>query len=264
MSMMTPMGGGVDVGERVATFTEYTAAQKAVSALIAAEIPAREISIVGRGLRSIERVTGKLGYAVAARQGALNGIMLGVLFAAIFVLGAPDAGIQMFFGVMLVGIALGMLMSIISYAVVSRRRDYASVMQVAADHYDVMVQATSIHKARGVLGTAPTGAAHRPAAPAPASTEPPRYGVRVDPAAGPVQPAQPAQPATPPKSVNDPSEPPRYGERVSTAQTPAVAPPAVPVAPVAPPAVPASQPVVSPEQAAPESDQPDAPRRDDA
>ena len=87
MSMFAgPVGAGRDeVGETVASFPTYEKAQKAVSSLIAGEVPARDIAIVGSGLRSIERITGRLGYATAARSGALNGLMLGLLFAFIFV-----------------------------------------------------------------------------------------------------------------------------------------------------------------------------------
>ena len=195
---------GWDVGESVASFPKYEAAQKTVSRLIAGDVPARDIAIVGQGLRSVERITGRLGYAAAARSGAINGVLLGLLFSAILVIGTPSVPIQAFVGVIFVGIALGMLLSIISYSLVRRRRDYASVTQVLADHYEVTVAASSIHRARQVLGTggapaersATASAAPRPApAPAPpdvsppvtsapdALVDPPRYGERVPPAA---------------------------------------------------------------------------------
>ena len=127
---MTMMGGRFpqgsdDLGQTVASFPTYEAAQKAVSSLIAADIPAREIAIVGQGLRSIERVTGRLGYASAARSGAINGLLLGLLFSAILVIGSPSVPIQAFVGVLFVGIAIGMLMSLVTYSFVRRRRDYA-------------------------------------------------------------------------------------------------------------------------------------------
>ncbi len=210
MSMMggrLPQGLG-EVGTKVASYPTYEAAQKTVSRLIAGEVPARDIAIVGLGLRSIEKVTGRLGYAAAARSGAINGVLLGLLFSAILVIGTPSVPIQAFVGVVFVGIAIGMLMSIVTYSLVRRRRDFASVMQVVADHYEVTVAAASIHRARQVLGSgasdassheqpAATPQAAAPVPPvvvSPTDAEPPRYGERA-----------PGADAAPP----------RYGERVT-------------------------------------------------
>ncbi|MFV0373814.1 general stress protein [Microbacterium sp.] len=188
-------------GEKIADFPSYEAAQKAVSSLIAADIPAKDIAIVGRGLRSVETVTGRLGYAAAARSGAINGILLGLLFSAIFVLGSPNAGVQVFIGVMLVGIALGMLMSLITYSLLRRRRDYTSMTQIIADDYEVTVLHRSFTRAREVLGRGGPAAAPPPA-PSPAEAAPPQYGERIDPDAG----------------------PPQYGERVDPAPSPPAEP----------------------------------------
>ncbi|MGN7188326.1 general stress protein [Microbacterium enclense] len=218
MSMFAqrPGAGRDEVGEKVASFSTYEQAQKAVSSLIAGEVPARDIAIVGSGLRSIERITGKLGYATAARSGALNGLMLGLLFAFIFVLGTPTVQISAFIGVLLVGMALGMLLSLGTYSIVRRRRDFASVMQVAADHYDVCVAATSVQKARGIVG--PSGTQRTVVSrPAPADTAPPRYGERVTPGSeAPAVPPRPPVPAAPPVD----QEPPRYGERITPTPAP--------------------------------------------
>ena len=170
-------------GEKIADYATYQGAQQAVSQLIQGDIPARDIAIVGHGLRSVETITGRLGYAAAARSGAINGVLLGLLFSAIFVLGTPNAAIQLFAGVMLVGIAIGMLLSLVTYALLRRRRDYTSVTQVLADRYEVTVLPRSIHRAREIVGhvVAPTAAA-----PAPVDlTTPPQYGERIDPAPDP-------------------------------------------------------------------------------
>ena len=151
-------------GEKIADYATYQGAQQAVSQLVQGDIPARDIAIVGHGLRSVEAVTGRLGYAAAARSGAINGVLLGLLFSAIFVLGTPGAGIQLFAGVMLVGIAIGMLLSLVTYAVLRRRRDYTSVTQVLADRYEVTVLPRSIHRAREIVGRV-VAAAPAPAAP---------------------------------------------------------------------------------------------------
>ncbi len=219
MSMFAqrPGPGRDEVGEKIASFPTYEKAQQAVSSLIAGEVPARDIAIVGSGLRSIERITGKLGYATAARSGALNGLMLGLLFAFIFVLGTPTVQISAFIGVLLVGMALGMLLSLGTYSIVRRRRDFASVMQVAADHYDVCVAATSVQKARGIVGPsgAPRTVVSRPAAD---DSAPPRYGERVTPgsADAPSVPPRPPAPSAPASG----DEPPRYGERIPSAPAP--------------------------------------------
>lgn len=191
-------------GEKIADYATYQGAQKAVSELIAADIPARDIQIVGYGLRSIETVTGKLGYAAAARSGAINGVLLGLLFAAIFVLGTPTAALQLFIGVMFVGIAMGMLMSLISYAILRRRRDFTSVTQVVAERYEVLVLAASIHRAREIVGHTVAHAA--PAAPAVDLSTPPQYGERIDPAPAPVAPPAPG-PAAPGEQPQPPAQP---------------------------------------------------------
>ena len=203
------MIGGVpqEHGEKIADYATYQAAQEAVSKLIQADIPARDIAIVGHGLRSIETVTGRLGYAAAARTGAINGILLGLLFSAVFVLGTPNAAIQLFVGVMFVGIAIGMLMSLITYALLRRRRDYTSVTQVIADHYEVTVLPRSIQRAREIIGQAV--AVVRPPEPVDLSI-PPRYGERIDPApqppvsppaTGPAGPAAPSDPTVTPEAA---------------------------------------------------------------
>ncbi|MBW9093208.1 hypothetical protein JNB62_05895 [Microbacterium jejuense] len=228
---MTMMGGrfpqGSDaVGQTVADFPTYEAAQKAVSSLIAADIPARDIAIVGQGLRSIERITGRLGYASAARSGAVNGILLGLLFSAILVIGSPSVPIQAFVGVLFVGIAIGMLMSIVAYSFVRRRRDYASVMQVLADHYEVTVAQNSVQRARQVLGplsrsaapSSPVPSAPAPAAPAPQPTEPPKYGERVAsstdaaPTSAPAAEAPEAAPESPGEDDSGSRTPPREND----------------------------------------------------
>lgn len=248
-----PAGTGQDdLGQAVASFPKYENAQKAVSALIAGEVPARDITIVGTGLRSMERITGRLGYATAARSGALNGLMLGLLFAFIFVLGTPNAQISAFVGVLLVGMALGMLLSLGTYSLLRRRRDFASVTQVAADHYDVFVAAPSLAKARGVLGT--SGAIRtevvRPAAPANAA--PPQYGERVT-VSGAGAPGVPPRPPVPPHPADD--EPPRYGERIAPPAAAAGA--GVPSAPQEPaPHEPAPQPSSGAEPDSPASAEP--------
>ncbi|MGY1550904.1 general stress protein [Microbacterium sp. A588] len=235
MSMLNRPPNAVAVGDTVASVRDYEAAQKTVSQLISAEIPARDIAIVGQGVRTVERVTGKLGYASAARSGAVNGVLIGLLLSAILVIGNPDAPIQLFVGFLFIGVAIGMLLSLVTYAIVRRRRDFASVTQLAADHYEVTVLPASLAKAREVVGKPHTTVVRPPVD----LNEPPRYGERVDPAAAAATAAATAATAaTEAASAKEPApgehvipprpaDPvPRYGERaaeIPTSDAPATA-----------------------------------------
>ncbi|MGO1466294.1 MAG: general stress protein [Microbacterium gubbeenense] len=176
MSMMNAALPAPEVGETVATYKKYEGAQRAVSKLIENDVPAKEIAIVGRSLRSVEKVTGKLGWARAARQGALNGIMLGLLFAAFAIIWMPDLQPAVIGGILLIGLGFGMALRLLNYSIVRRRRDFASVMAITADHYEVAVSPAHVPESRRVLGTEKT----RTVVARPPSNEPPRYGVRID------------------------------------------------------------------------------------
>ena len=175
-----------EVGETVATYKKYEGAQRAVSKLIEHEVPARDIAIVGRSLRSVEKITGKLGWARAARQGALNGIMLGLLFAAFAIIWLPEVQTAVVGGILLIGVGFGMALRLLNYSVVRRRRDFASVMTITADHYEVAVSHAHVATSRRVLGTERT----RTVVSQPPSDEPPKYGIRIDNRPRPERPAE--------------------------------------------------------------------------
>lgn len=195
MSMLNRPVNSTDTGEMVASTRDYETAQKTVSTLIAAEVPARDIAIVGQGVRTVERITGRLGYATAARSGAINGVLIGLFLAAILMIGNPEVPVQLFLGFLLIGVAIGMILSLVTFAIVRRRRDFASVTQLAADHYEVTVQPTSLTKARQALGTA----RQAPVRPPVDLDEPPRYGERITPGAPVPAPAPTGDPVIPPR-----------------------------------------------------------------
>lgn len=222
--MLNRPASGTDTGEIVASMRDYESAQKTVSKLIAGEVPARDIAIVGQSVRTVERVTGKLGYAAAARSGAINGVLIGLFLAAILVLGNPEVPIQLFLGFVLIGVAVGMLLSLVTYAIVRRRRDFASVTQFAADHYEVTVLSTSLGKARQVLGANKVA----PVRPPVNLDEPPRYGERITPGATapapspeePVIPPRPADPLAEPVSEPESGATPEAGTAAASTVTP--------------------------------------------
>jgi hypothetical protein len=228
MSMLNRPANGTETGEIVASMRDYESAQKTVSKLIAGEVPARDIAIVGQSVRTVERVTGKLGYAAAARSGAINGVLIGLFLSAILVLGNPEVPIQLFVGFVFIGVAVGMILSLVTYAIVRRRRDFASVTQFAADHYEVTVQPTSLAKAREVLGAARVA----PVRPPVNLDEPPRYGERITPGTPAPAPA-PEEPVIPPRPADPVAEPEAEGasEPAATPEEPTAAAPTPPAEP---------------------------------
>lgn len=222
--MLNRPANGTDTGEIVASMRDYESAQKTVSKLIAGEVPARDIAIVGQSVRTVERVTGKLGYAAAARSGAINGVLIGLFLSAILVLGNPEVPIQLFVGFVFIGVAVGMILSLITYAIVRRRRDFASVTQFAADHYEVTVLAASLSKARQVLGAARVA----PVRPPVNLDEPPRYGERITPGATAPEPAEPAIPPRPADPVPEAGAVPEPEATAGETDAPAPTTPAEP------------------------------------
>lgn len=177
MSMISEHGSAPELGETVLTARDYAVAQKTVSNLIAGEVPAKDISIVGTGVRTIEQVTGRLGVAAAARSGAVNGVLFGLFFGAILVLTTPEAPLQVFAAIVFIGVAIGMVMSLLMFTLMRRRRDFASVTKIVADSYEVKVLPASFAKARQVLGVGRPESARPPVD----LSEPPRYGERIVP-----------------------------------------------------------------------------------
>ena len=207
MSMLNAAMPTPEVGETVATYTKYEGAQRAVSKLIENKVPAAEIAIVGRSLRSIEKVTGTLGWARAARQGALNGIMIGLLFAAFAVIWSPDLAMPMIGGILLIGVGFGMAFRLLSYSIVRRRRDYASIMAVSADRYEVTVMSAHVAEARRLLGTTQP----RTQVVQPPTDEPPKYGIRLSDQ----QAARPAETTEEPATSEAPADRPADSEAPS-------------------------------------------------
>lgn len=252
---MSMMGGAgrtpQNVGETIARYGDYEGAQKAVSKLIEADIPAREISIVWAGLKAVEMVTGRMGWARAAWSGALNGSFLGLMFGAVITLLSPTLEITVLLGCLLVGVALGMLMQILGYALTRRRRDYTSITAPIAEHYEIAVSGSHVSSARRILGggdRSGPAAERAPAAPAApqAPLEPPRYGIRIDD-------QRPTPPAPPTTAVAAP------GSTPAAEPAPEWAPVSDDPAPSAPAADAEIPPVERPEDERDADDQPPAP-----
>ncbi|MCP2372381.1 hypothetical protein BJ978_003057 [Agromyces terreus] len=196
MSNQSPFGGRMarafptlPQGETVATFETYAEAQSAVDALAKAEFPVKELAIVGTGLTSVERITGKLTWGRAAGTGALSGAWFGTFLGLLFFIFAPSpSSVGILLSAVLIGAGFGMIFSVVSYSVNRRRRDFTSIAQVLATRYSIVAETAHVERARQVLHvtdvpepalpTRTSGGTPEPSAPT--QTLAPRYGERSD------------------------------------------------------------------------------------
>jgi hypothetical protein len=146
----------------LAVFDDYESAQRAVDHLAVHDFPVERVTIVGHDLRYVEQVTGRVTTATAAALGALQGTVLGSLFALGFGLiftfsPSPALPLLVSYGIVagaLVGAAFGAL----AHALGGGRRDFSSAGTVMAGRYELIVDADVADVAAGLLRDIDAGA----------------------------------------------------------------------------------------------------------
>ena len=137
----------------VASYPDYSRAQRAVDFLSDQKFPVEHVAIIGSGLKLVETVTGRLTAARAGLAGASAGLWFGVLiglFVAIFSTGT-DTWALILWGA-LWGLIAGVIFSLIAYAMTGGRRDFVSSKELRADTYDIAVDSSHAEAARTTLG----------------------------------------------------------------------------------------------------------------
>jgi len=145
----------IDASRRrsVGTYDDYADAQRAVDLLSDKGFPVERVSIIGSGLRFEEQVLGRETVATAAVRGAGAGAVVGALFGVfLWAISANDVGPGwiILYGV-LFGAVFGGLIGAIFQASSGGQRDFRSASRMAADHYDVMVDAEVADEAARLL-----------------------------------------------------------------------------------------------------------------
>ena len=137
-------GGPTEPAPRqvIATFDNYADAERTVDYLVDRHFEVNQLSIVGRDLELVERVTGKMNYGVAALRGATSGGLVGALIGWLFGLFSwiqpLIAGLVLAFYGLLLGAALGALIGLLMYAMQHGRRDFATVTTLQPRHFDIV------------------------------------------------------------------------------------------------------------------------------
>ena len=141
-------------GQVVSTYSTHAEARHAIDVLAEENFPVRSISLIGNGLSSVERVTGRVGWGRVAFSGASGGAYLGIFIGFIQVLLMPKlaADIAVTFGsAIIICTGLGMLFAIIMHGRNPQRRTFTSVTQVIASRYDLVVPDELLSQARSIL-----------------------------------------------------------------------------------------------------------------
>ena len=236
-SMSSPLGAspthpnslGLPRGELLGRYNSYLDAQKVVDYLADNDFPVSNITIVGNDLKSVERVTAKLSYPKVAAAGAAQGAMFGMFVGLILSIFSPgsNAFAQILSSVGL-GIAIWMIVGVVSYSFRRGKRDFASQSQVLATSYDVVVDFSHAHAARALAAKLPmsrvaadAGVGAAPMNPTPPIQQPPAQQPAPGVGAAPTGEA-PAVPTSRSGSYADlPDGRPQFGIRVQPTQNPA-------------------------------------------
>jgi hypothetical protein len=142
----------------LAVVDTYEEAQAIVDLLADSGFPVEHVTIVGRDLQIVERVTGHLNGWKATLAGAASGLTLGALFGAIFGLlfttdGTSFLGIVLYW--MAAGAVFGATFGLISYLLMGGRRNFASVSGMTATRYEILVGEALADEALSALAGQP-------------------------------------------------------------------------------------------------------------
>lgn len=147
MRMPTPPTG-VPVG----SFETYEAAQRAVDFLSDEQFPVQHVTIVGNGLRLVERVIGRWDRNRAAATGAAGGAWWGLFLGLMLSLFSSESGLFLVvLAASIAGAVFGAVFGMIGYAMTGGRRDFRSQSSVVATTYDVLCKYQHADQARALL-----------------------------------------------------------------------------------------------------------------
>ena len=140
----------------IGSYATYAEAERAVDRLSDQKFPVEHTAIVGRGLSTVEQVTGRLTLGKAAAQSAATGAVLGGVLGWLFGLfnwvNPLVSGLLLALYGAILGAIIGGVLGLLAHAMSGGNRDFSSVSSMRADSYDVLVDAEFAERARGIIG----------------------------------------------------------------------------------------------------------------
>ncbi|WP_442877641.1 general stress protein [Dactylosporangium sp. AC04546] len=135
----------------VATYPDYLSAQRAVDLLSDRQFPVDRVTIVGTGVRLVEKVLGRMTVGKAALAGAGSGLWFGLLIGFLLGIFAIDAWWKVVLFGAVAGIVWGAVFGAIAHAATGGQRDFTSASAIHADTYTLMVDTEHAEQARQLL-----------------------------------------------------------------------------------------------------------------
>lgn len=136
----------------LATYPTYAEAQRLVDLLSDKGFDVSTLQLVGRGLHTLEQVTGRLDSGRAAGLGAASGAWFGLVFGLLLGLFTPAGFWVPWLSTILTGAAAGALFGWVGHLMSRGERDFTSIKTVAADEYTVLVEAHAADEAARLMG----------------------------------------------------------------------------------------------------------------
>ncbi len=121
--------------EIIAKFDTYESAVEHVEKLLSGNFPVRQIAIVGRGVRTVERLRARVGYPRMALTGALNGALLGVVIIAF----SPADTFNNYASTIITFAGIGAIVNILRFSLSRSKRTFSGQNSLLADTYEIQV-----------------------------------------------------------------------------------------------------------------------------
>ncbi len=138
--------------EIIAKFDNYDAAVEYVEKLLAGNFPVRQVAIVGRGVRTVERTRGRINYARIALTGAMNGAILGLVWHSFT---SAEASVEGFAPTVVTFAGMGALANVVRFSLSRNKRSFVSQQQLVADSYEIQIPRDLVSAANEAMAKAP-------------------------------------------------------------------------------------------------------------
>lgn len=135
----------------IASYDDYTQAQRAVDYLSDSGFAVNHLRIVGHGVRTVEIVGGRMTKGRAALAGAASGAWLGLMFGLLLSLFAVGFWLAVVVAGLVFGAIWGAVLGFVGHAMTGGRRDFSSSQTLIAERYDVMADASHADEASRLL-----------------------------------------------------------------------------------------------------------------